>query len=72
VWLDEQGNAVDTSLHDDFDLNWTCVRCGATDERVLRWVGYLPAALAGTMLTIALAVPLLLIAVLVDRCASSS
>jgi len=59
ISTDRQGNIVVSGSIDEDDEILTCARCGSTDERVLRWVGYLPAALAGIVLTLVLCVPLL-------------
>lgn len=60
ISTDQRGNVVVSGSIDEDDEILTCARCGSTDEHVLRWVGYLPAALAGIVLTIVLCVPLLM------------
>jgi hypothetical protein len=59
VSVNRLGEVVDSGSIDEDQEVLTCARCGATDQQVLKWVGYLPAALAGTLLTLVIVGPLL-------------
>jgi hypothetical protein len=59
ISTDQLGNVVVSGSINEEDEILTCARCRSTDYDVLRWVGYLPATLAGILLTFVLCIPLL-------------